>query len=417
MRNAAPWIDSGIVRGIVGAVKHFVIGLISLSALTQVGSADDWPHFRGPKRTGVSSETGWFPAGAKLNVVWKKQVGLGFSCVSVVGNRAYTVGYADKKDTIYCLSTKDGSEIWKYSFKATKGALFYQGGTSATPTIDDGRLYHCSRPGLMICLDAKSGKLVWQKHLKEDYDIPKPTWGFASSPLVMGDRIYLNAGEAGTALNKRDGKLIWTSGKKEAGYATPVPFNSEGRSLLAIFAEKEILTVASADGKVIWRERFNTSWEQNSADPLIYKNQLFVTGHNKKGKLFKLADGTVVEDFESEVKAHVDSGVVIGDHLYVINGKIHSSRATVDCIDLKSGKAVWSHKGLHVGALSAADNKLIIIGEKGKFVVANASPDGFVPLIEKQLLEEPCWSAPTLANGRVYCRDGKGTLVCLSFAK
>ncbi len=399
-------------------MKHLLIGLLTLSCvLPRETRADDWPHFRGPNRNGYSAETGWFPDGAKLNVVWKKQVGLGFSCVSVVGDRAYTVGYADKKDTIYCLSTTDGSAVWKFDYKATKGALFYQGGTSATPTIKGGRLYHCSRPGEVFCLDATTGKLIWKKHLKEDYDVPKPTWGFASSPLVMGDRIYLNAGEAGTALDKRDGKLIWKSGKKEAGYATPVPVTVGGKSLLALFAEKEIITVASADGKVVWRERFNTSWEQNSADPVIYKDRLFVTGHNKKGKMFKLADGSEVEEFESEVKAHVDAGVVIGDHLYVVNGKIHSSRATVDCIDLKTGEAVWSHKGLHVGSLIAADNKLIIIGEKGKFVVAKASPEGFVPIVEKQLLEEPCWSAPTLANGRVYCRDGKGTLVCLSFTK
>lgn len=399
-------------------MKSFILGVFSFAGVlaTSLHSAD-WPHFRGPDRNGISQETGWFPAGAKLNVVWKKQVGLGFSCVSVVGDRAYTVGYADKKDTIRCLDTKDGSVVWAFDYKATKGALFYQGGTSATPTIEGGRLYHCSRPGEVFCLDAKTGNLIWQKHLKEDYDIPKPTWGFASSPLVLGNRIFLNAGEAGAALDKSDGGLIWKSGKKEAGYATPVPVTVNGQSRLALFAEKEIIMVASADGAEIWRERFATSWEQNSTDPLIYQDRMFITGHNKKGKMFKLSDGSEVEDFETEVKAHVNAGVVLGDLMYVVNGKIHSSRATLDCIDLQTGEVKWSHKGLGVGALSAADGKLIVIGEKGKFVVAEASAAGFKPLLEAQLLEEPCWSSPTLAYGQVYCRDGKGTLVCLSFTK
>lgn len=380
-------------------------------------SAEDWPNFRGPNRNGISWETGWFSQGAKLKEHWRAEVGLGFSGAAVVGNRVYTAGYADKKDTIFCLKASDGTKVWTKSFKASKGSLFYQGGTSATPTIADGRLFHFSREGELFCLNLATGRSIWEKHVVRDYECRKPTWGYASSPVVIGDHIYLNAGDGGLAVKKTDGSLVWKNGKKDSGYATPVPFFQNGKLNLALLTEKTIKSISAADGKINWSERFESGWGQNSTDPVISGDQVFVSGYNVKGKLLDLKDGQPVEGFKSETKNHVNGGVLIDGHLYNFSGKVENSRTTLDCMSWKTGETLWSHKGLGGGVLSGADGKLIIIGEHGKLIIAKANPKKFEPLFEKQLLEDPVWTQPTLANGKIYCRDGKGTLVCLSFVK
>lgn len=402
---------------ILFSVKASLPVLAVLLASILISHSGDWPHFRGPDHNGISTETGWFPEGAKLKEHWRVQVGLGFSGATVVGQRLYTAGYTNNADTIYCLDVSDGSTVWTKTFKATKGALFYQGGTSATPTIAGDHLFHFSREGELFCLHSETGHSIWEKDLVKDYGFDKPTWGFASSPLILGDRIFLNAGEAGAAFKVSDGSILWRHGKKDAGYATPVPFTQAGKSQIALITNSKILSVTTADGNVNWYQHFAPGWGQNGTAPVLHGGQVFISGYNVKGKLLQLADGEAVEDFKSETKNHFNAGVLIDGHLYSFSGKAHNNRTTLECMNWKTGKTEWSHKGLGAGVLTASDGKLIIVGEEGKFVIAKASTKGFQPLLEKQLLEKPVWTSPTLAKGKIYCRDGKGTLVCLSFTK
>ncbi|MGB0582265.1 MAG: PQQ-binding-like beta-propeller repeat protein [Limisphaerales bacterium] len=390
--------------------------LFDSAAVAESGEFD-WPNFRGPDRNGISKESGWFPKEAKLAEHWRVPVGLGFSSVTVVGGRVYTAGWAEEQDTIVCLSTTDGKVLWQYSYPATKGALYYPGGSSATPTIVEGRAYHFSRAGQVFCLDAKTGDEIWKRDIVKEFGATMPTWGYASSPVVFGDRVYLNAGDAGMALSKSDGRKVWLNGEKDTGYATPVPFTVDGKQRFAILSEKEIVAVESTDGKVLWSQRFASGWGQNSTDPVIDANSVFVSGYNVKGKRFNLSDGEPVEGFKSETKNHVQAGVLIGDHHYSFSGKVENNRSVLQCMDWKTGETIWEHQGHGAGTMIASDGKLIVLGEHGSLIIAEANPKAHKVLLEKKILEGPVWTAPTLANGRVYGRDSKGTLVSVSFVK
>lgn len=414
---ATPGIDSRMFPGMLAVMKVLTTALVLTAVFASPGDASDWPNFRGPNRNGISHESGWFPKGAKLKENWRVQVGQGFSSVTVVGTRVYTVGYADDKDTIFCLSADDGSTIWKKSYPSKKGALFYPGGTSATPTISGGRVYHFSRAGGLFCLDSKSGKVIWEKHVVKDFDASKPTWGYASSPVVLNDRIYLNAGDGGLAVKKSDGSLIWLNGRKDTGYATPVPFTRDGELRLAILSENEILTVAAKDGKRLWSQRFASGWGQNSTDPIVDRYSVFVSGYNVKGKRFNLSDGEPVEGFKSETKNHVQAGVLMNGYHYSFSGHVERERSVLQCMDWKTGETLWEQKGHGAGNLIGSDGKLIVLGEHGSLIIAEANPKEYRVLLEKKLFDGPVWTAPTLANDRVYCRNGKGTLVSVSFVK
>src|SRR6185369_6960254 len=114
-------------------------------------------------------------------------------------------------------------------------------------------LYTLSKRGHLFCFDAANGNVIWQKNLIEDLGVKKPEWGFAGSPLVEGNLLVLNVGETGTAVDKATGKIVWSSGKEAAGYATPVPLNSGEDRSVAIFSGKALVGVRVKDGKQLWQ--------------------------------------------------------------------------------------------------------------------------------------------------------------------
>src|SRR5207249_3664454 len=99
-----------------------------------------------------------------------------------------------------------------------------EGGPNATPTVDGNAVYTFSRKGHVFALDAEAGNVIWSKNIHDELGLRIPSWGFSGSPLVDGKLLIINAGPAGTALDKATGKVVWSSGKESAGYSSPVPF-------------------------------------------------------------------------------------------------------------------------------------------------------------------------------------------------
>src|ERR1041385_7047606 len=181
--------------------------LISSSAI-----AEDWPNFRGPDHNGISKETGWaaqWPAGGP-KILWKAKVGIGFASFAVGDGRACTVGNKDDTDTVFCFDANTGAVVWKFSHPSKLDPKFYEGGPSATPTVDGDRVYTFSKRGVLHCLGAAKGDVIWSKDLMKELNAEMPTWGFASSVYIEGDLAIVNAGSAGAALDKKTGKVVWS---------------------------------------------------------------------------------------------------------------------------------------------------------------------------------------------------------------
>src|SRR4051812_30025556 len=176
--------------------------LLFLLCFTTCAFALDWPQRDGPQRNNISEETGWQAewSGNGPKELWHAEVGLGFSSFVVAGGSVLTTGHAEAKDTVFCLDAASGKEKWKHSYPSDLGDKFYEGGTSATPTIDGNRVFHLSRWGDTFCFDAASGKVLWQTNVQKDTGANIPDWGYAGSPLVQGDLLILNVGRAGCAL-------------------------------------------------------------------------------------------------------------------------------------------------------------------------------------------------------------------------
>ena len=403
---------------------HFLIRIISVTLLVIASgarlAAGDWPHWRGPDRNGVSSEVGWsdqWPA-AGPKVAWKAKVGLGYSSFVVAGGRVVTMGHADEKDTVFCFAADTGKELWKHSYPAELGDKYFDGGTTGTPTFDGGHVFVLSRWGDTMCLNAADGKVVWSKNVEKETGARIPDWGFGGAPLVHGDRLVLNVGDAGLALDKKSGAILWKSEPKSAGYSTPLLLKS-GENTLGIFGSgQSYVAVNLRDGKEAWRIRWLTQYGVNAADPVVDGDRLFLsTGYDKGAALFKLGGAQPEQLWKSKVlRTQMNAAVLYRGHLYGVDGDT-TDKASLKCLDFATGVEKWNHAGFGSGGVIIADGKLVALSGSGELMVAPASPDGFMPTPRAQVLGGKCWTAPVLADGRIYCRNSRGDVVCVDVRK
>ncbi|MCW5551013.1 MAG: PQQ-like beta-propeller repeat protein [Verrucomicrobiae bacterium] len=388
--------------------SSLVTGLLTM---TLSATAADWPRWRGPDANGISKETGWsttWPASGPKQL-WTAKVGIGFASFAVSQGRVFTVGNTKDTDTIFCFDANTGAEVWKHAYPSALDPKYYEGGPSATPTVDGNRVYTLSKRGVIHCLDAASGKVIWTKNLMEELKAEMPTWGFASSVLIEGNLAIVNVGAAGAALDKQSGTVIWSSGSDPAGYSTAVPFKAGGEAAVAMAIKQDVVALRVKDGKEIWRFPWKTQYDVNAADPILLGNKVFISsGYNRGGGVFDVSTSPPTNVWDNRnMRNHMNSCVLWQGHLYGVDEN------QLRCLVFETGEVKWTEKSVGKGSLSMADGKLIVLSERGILMVAEATPAGFKPISRAQVLSGKCWTTPVLSNGKIYCRNAAGDVVCV----
>lgn len=233
----------------------FALVLTSVLALgsSTTTTGADWPSFRGPNHNGKSAESITWPKDGPKQV-WRINVGIGHSAVSVVGNRAYTMGNSNDTDTVFSIDVATGRIVWTHSYPCNEkvGIKDYDG-PFATPTVENGVVYTLSRKGDVFALDARDGKVIWSRNIVKEDDVRPPGFGgLAGSPLILGEQLILNGSPGGMALDPKTGKTLWKSGDGPGGHASPVPLQIGQKTYLAIHSPRALTIVDAADGKEIW---------------------------------------------------------------------------------------------------------------------------------------------------------------------
>jgi outer membrane protein assembly factor BamB len=386
--------------------------------LRHEATAADWPRWRGPKGDGISEERDWSPAQLlpAPKVLWKTNVGAGYSACTTSGTFLFTMGNDGKQDTVWCLDAATGAEVWRFSYDCGAGSY---AGPRAAPVVDGGLLYTLSREGHLFCLDARSGAVKWQKNLQSDFKANNIGWGFSGSPCVDGRLLLINAGVRGVALDKATGAVVWSTAPGAGGYATPVPYTAAGgRRCAVVFGQKKVYGVDLKDGAELWSHPWETAHDVNAADPIVLGNKVFISsGYNKGCALLAVGTGAGVRvEWQSAVvRSHFSSPVLLDGYLYGIDG--NAGKGDLVCIEFRTGTEKWRHNS-GFGSLVAADGKLIVLNEAGDLLVARATPAAFEGLASaKGVLGRTCWTMPVLGGGRLYLRNDKGDLVCLDLGK
>ena len=398
----------------------FALGLFCPQAalLAAADAGYDWPGWRGPERNGISRETAWNWQWSSNGpaVLWRGSVGKGFASLAVSNGRVYTLGNAEDRDTVFCLAADTGAILWRHSYPCELQPLSYEGGPGATPAVDGQRVFTFSKGGDLFCLDAENGQVIWSKRFApwpyQEGDW-RNTWRYAGSPLVDGDRLFLSLGQAGTAFNKTDGAVIWQSSAGHPGYSSPVPFRAGAADALAFFSGRAVFGVDRTSGRQLWNIPWKTLWDLNAADPIIHEGKMFVSSGNGVGcALFDIAAQPPREVWRNKnLKSTINSAVLWQGYLYGFND------THLACISWTTGEEQWSTRDVRKGSLVVAADRLILLSETGRLVVAEANPQRYQPLAQAQILEGRCWTTPVLSHGRLLVRNASGQVVCLDVRK
>lgn len=395
-------------------IASAAIVCVGCVGLVPPASAADWPHWRGPNRDGISAETGWRSDWSKAPAkLWEAEVGTGISSMTVSGGKLFTMGNTKDEDTIFAIDAVSGKTIWKHSYACKLDPNSYEGGPSATPTVDGDRVYTVSKEGHVFCLQTADGKVVWSKNLIKDFGAEVPQWGFAASVLILGDMAVIDAGGTGAstvALNKKDGSLIWKNGDDKGGYATPHPFELDGRKLLAVFNGVGLVIRNLSDGSELTRYRWKTSYDINAITPIVDGSKVFIaSGYSKGGVLLDIKGGETVEVWkQKKIRSDFSSPVFWKGFLYGMDDK------SLACLDFASGEIKWNKDGFGKGALILADGKLIVqTQDTGELVLVEANPEAFKEIARTKVFTGESCVMPVLANGLLYAKSNHGKVVCL----
>src|SRR4029453_3147648 len=281
----------------IRTVLGFVVLLLNVASVSAQNG--EWPQWRGPNRDGVSKESGllkqWPAEGPPL--LWKTTgAGIGYSSLAIAGGRIYTMGVRGDREYVIAFDAATGKEVWATAtgdrYRDSRGD-----GPRGTPTVDGDRLYALGGNGDLSAIDTKTGRVVWSMNILAKFGGQNPNWGISESPLVVADKVLVNAGgpdASVVALNKKDGSLIWKSQSDAAGYSSAMPIQIGSTTQVVFFTDKRALGVDLKDGRLLWHYEKAANDTANVATPVVKGNRVFISSDYGTGAaLVEIkADGT-----------------------------------------------------------------------------------------------------------------------------
>ena len=386
-------------------------GVLAVSA--SCGFAQDWPQWRGANRdakaTGFTAPKEW---PKELTQKWKVTVGIGDSSPAVVGNKLYVFVRQGTDEVIRCLDATNGKELWSEKYDATQVAgpsASVHSGPRSSPAVADGKVVTLGVGGVVSCVDAATGKLLWRK---DDFSGAWPRFYTACSPIVTDGLAIAALGSESSGgivaydLTSGDQKWKWTG--DGAAYASPVLLTVEGTKMLVTLTAKKIVGIGVADGKLLWEAPFPVQgMNYNAATPIVDGQTVIYAGAGrgtKAVKIEKTADGFAAKEIWSNPDNGVqfDSPVLKGGQIYGL-----SQRSVIFCLDAKDGKTLWTSElgGRGFGSIVDAGSVLLALTPKGDLTVFEPSDKEFKKLNGYKVADTETYAYPVPAGKGLFVKD------------
>jgi outer membrane protein assembly factor BamB len=423
--------------------------------------ADDWPQWLGPNRDSVWRESGIVEKFAANGppVLWRANVGGGYAGPAVAGGRVYITdrqlaqgasnpadpfarGVIRGSERVLCLNEADGKLIWKHEYDCPY-TMSYPAGPRTTPLVSGGKVFTLGAEGNLFCLDATSGKVVWSRDFKKDFEVKTPMWGFAGHPLLEGSKLICLAGGEGSvavAFDKETGKELWRAlTAKEPGYSSPMICEAGGKRQLILWHPEAANSLDPETGKVYWTEPFQARSGMTIATPRKLGDQLFFTSFYNGALMLRLdaakpAAASVWRTAKMSEKDTTHLNAVMCTP-FLEDGYIYGvcSYGQLRCLKAETGERVWeTFQATTAGEPVRWANAFIVkngsrfflFNEKGDLIMAKLSPRGYEEISRAHLLEptntaagrDVLWSHPAFANRHMYARNDK-EIICVDLAK
>lgn len=392
--------------------------------------AADWPQHLGLTRNGVAGEEDVslpdeFDGDAR--VLWKAELGTGFSGPVVAGDLTLIFHRVDDEARLDALDRLTGEPKWRHGYPTDYVDSFgFDNGPRAIPTVQGGRVFLHGAEGQVHAVDLGNGRKLWSYDTVAELGSGQGFFGRAGAPLVVDDLVVIPAGgalegkPAGlVALGVDDGGVRWVGVEDEAGYSSPV-LDEHGH--IIAWMRNRLWVVDARTGETLDSVDFRSSMDAsvNACTPLVLEgNRVFTSaGYGVGAGLWEVsAEGKLTEIWVRHdwLECHYGTPVEFGGRLYGFDGRQETGQ-TLRCVGLDSGKVLWSSARVPGGTLARVGDKLTVVTEQGELWVVPAHPDAFDPVLRQQIFRAGHRSHPAFANGVLYARDGE-KLVAVRLAK
>lgn len=451
---------------------HRIEGALVCLAMAALGAVAahpdaDWPRFLGPTGNNISAESGLldrWPAGGP-RVVWSRPIGAGYGAPSVRGNRLVLHHRLGDEEIVEAMNPGNGETIWRHSYPSQFVDPYgYNNGPRGTPLLSANRCYTFGAEGKLVCLELESGRTIWRRDTGREWNVPEAFFGVGSTPLLESDRLFVMVGglpNAGmVALDARTGKTLWENvgettwqGKtktgwrgeppvnwagesKQASYSSPIAATIHGRRHLLCLMRQGLVSLDPENGRVNFAFWFRAQVDEsvNAIVPVVSEDLIFISAaYYKIGSVLLRVrpDGRSVEEVwrDTVLELHWSTPILHQGFLYGFSGR-NEPEARFRCVELKTGRLRWDRDetwsrysakqppAFGRGSLILADGKLIALGEGGLLGLFKVDSNKPGELARWQVpgLSFPCWTAPVLANRKLYLRS-ENRLVCLDLSR
>jgi outer membrane protein assembly factor BamB len=407
----------------------------------------DWPGFLGPTGDGVSAEKGIIAPrpGEGLRAVWQRGLAESYAMPSVSRGRLFLFDRVGDKARLDCLKSETGEGLWTFDYPtAYEDRHGYNGGPRCCPVVDGDRVYTYGPEGMLHCLKAADGQLVWKVDTAKDFGVVERFFGVGSTPVIEGDLLLVPVGGSpaggegatlaaepnGTALvafDKYTGAVRYKVGDDLASYASPVLATVAGRRWCFLFARGGLLGLDPASAKVDFHYRWRAgAFESvNASNPVVVGDRVFISETYGSGSaLLKIKPGACEEVWtdagrprDKRMQCHWMTPIHVEGFLYGCSGR-HTGDAELRCVELATGQVMWREPGLKRTSLLLVDGHFVCLAEDGVLRLLKVNPKNYdeVSRLTVPGLQPPCWAAPILAHGLLYVR-GRNRLICLELIR
>jgi outer membrane protein assembly factor BamB len=400
MKNAMKWI--GAAAGVV-----ILVG-------ATCASAQDWPQWRGANRdgkvTGFTAPDKWPSALAQK---WKVTVGSGDATPALVGDKLYVSARHGDDEVTLCLNAADGKEVWKdkYAAQAVSGAASRHPGPRSSPAVADGKVVTLGVGGVLSCLDAATGKVVWRK---DEFTKAVPQFFTGTSPIIVDGTAIAHLGGKGNgtliALDLATGNPKWKWTGDGPAYDSPVLMTADGAKQIVLLTEKNLVGIALADGKLLWQvEAVPQGRFYNSATPIVEGQTVIYTGQGagtKAVKIEKQGDAFTAKELWSnpDLGTGFSTPVLKDGLLFGL-----SDKGNLYCMSAKTGRTAWTDTvkrgGGNFGAIIDAGACILALPSNCELIAFKPGDKQYEELAKIKVADTATYAHPVVAGKNIFVRD------------
>jgi len=400
----------------------------------------DWMTFLGPTHNGYSPETQLIRTFGKNapQKVWEVRRGEGYASASVIGNRVIIFHRFGNKELVECLDAESGKRYWKYGYKTQYRDRYGFGNGPRCQAISDGQfVYTIGAEAMLHCLELNTGRILWKRDLRKEFDLTLDFFGFGGSPLLEDSLLIINIGSPSgpsvVAFNKLTGKMVWGAEEEwGASYSSPVAADTVAGRKVFVFAGGEsrpatggLLIIDPKTGNISCRFPWRGSRYEsvNASSPVIVDNKVYISEcYGAGGVCLEIQpDGSCKELWRNKIlNTHFMTAIHKDGYLYGVDG--HGPRnAPIVCINMDTGELMWKYEPEWMATLESpngpqkynlmpalasfieVDGRCLVLGQYGHLAWLDLNPQGYKELeLTHLFLARQTWGMPALSKGLLF---------------